>query len=128
MKTGGFKWWHGVIIVAAAAAVAWGTFRTFTGSGESVQFANSVLFVDVTTGDLFAFDISGRRAVVVPETNPETGKPNLLGVEKRQDGKWYIRERHLPRLADIRDETAAVADAKTGEVKVARETPRPGRP
>jgi hypothetical protein len=127
VKTGGFKWWHGVIIVAAVAAVSWGAFRTLARSGDGVRFATELLFIDVTTGDLFTFDVSGQRAVVVPEKNPESGKLTLLGVEKHDDGKWYIRERHLPMLVHVKDDLGAVVDGQTGEVRPTSERARRGR-
>ncbi len=127
MKTGGFKWWHGVVFAAAVAALAWGAYSTFGGANDAPRLATDLLFVDVTTGDLFTFDVSGGRAVGVPGTNPDTGNATLLGVEKRDDGRWYIRSRHLPALAGFKDGAGAVLDHKTGEVRLKSEQARRGR-
>ncbi|MFM9997246.1 MAG: hypothetical protein ACKVU4_15765 [Phycisphaerales bacterium] len=121
-----FKTWHGVLFVAAAGAIAWFVYDSMS-KGPEVTFASSVVMVDVTTGELFSFDVSGRRAVVIPEKNPATGKAALLGVEKAADGRWFIRERHRPLLRNVPGPHAAVADPATGEVRVKSETIQRGR-
>lgn len=123
---GGFKTWHGVLFAAAIAAIAWLLYSAYAGDSK-VQFASKVVMVDVTTGELFSFDVSTRRAVVLPERNPKTGKLTLLGVEQAADGRWFIRERHRARLSDVEGEHAAVVDPATGEVRVADESVTRGR-
>ncbi len=127
VKTGSFKWWHALLSVAALAAVAWGGYSTLSGGPDQPKFANELTLVDVTSGDLFTFDISGRRAVAYPELNPATGKAALLGVNKAEDGKWYISQRQLHLLEQIKEAPAAVIDRKTGEVRISSERPRRGR-
>lgn len=124
---GGIKLWHGLLFAAAVAALAWLTYSAFSGD-QKIEFAKRDVMVDVTTGELFSFDISGRKAVVVPEKNPKTGKATLLGAERAPDGRWFIRERHRSMLANVEGEHTAIVDPATGEVRVPDETVRRGRP
>lgn len=121
-----FKPMHGVLFAAAGVAAAWLVY-SLGWRGAGVTRVGTVVMADVTTGELFSFNVSGRRAVVVPERNPRTGKPALLGVERAPDGRWFIRERHRPLLSRVEGPHAAVADAETGEVRVTSETIKRGR-
>lgn len=119
--------WHGVLFAATFVAVVWlavGPIRRIAGTVR----VGRVVMVDVTTGELFSFDVSGRRAVVIPEANPRSGRAALLGVERASDGRWFLRERHRRLLAGVAGTHAAVMDPQTGEVRVAGGTIRRGRP
>ena len=123
---GGIKVWQWAVFGAAVVALAWFACSAL-GGRNGVRFARGVTMIDVTTGELFSFEVGGRRAVVVPERNPRTGKAALLGVEKVDDGRWFIRERHLPNLANVEGEPVAVVDRQTGEVRPESERVRRGR-
>lgn len=126
MRAEGLRWWHYLLFAAAIAAVAWGARVGFSRSG-GVKLVNSVTLVDVKTGDLFEFDVSGHRPVVVPEKNPQTGEHTLVVAYKTENGSWRIYERQLSALDTIPGPHGAVVDRKTGEVRVTSESPRRGR-
>jgi hypothetical protein len=89
-----------------------------------VKLATEVTMVDHTPGDLFAFSISGHKAVTTPGKNPDTGKLTLMFVDKDQSGHWIVGQRDLVALPRIEGEPKALIDRKTGEVKVTSETPK----
>ncbi len=124
---GNVKPWQIVVMVIAVVAVAASAYFTFA-KGEKVKFANEITMVDVNTGDLFAFPVGRRQAVVPPEKNPETGKRTLLSVDKDASGKWIIPGREIAAfLPTIEGEHKAITDAKSGEVRVNNEKPKAGR-
>lgn len=86
------------------------------------ELAHKVMLVDVTNGQLFEF-ATDKKAVALPEKNPETGQETLLPVLKEADGKWRVSPRHLGIMTEIKPQPSALVDTKTGEVRVAGEQP-----
>lgn len=117
------RWWQWAVMGAAVVAVGVSVWYSFSRSGSKVDFASQIIMADVTTGDLFSFDVGGRKAVMVPARNPDSGKLTLLPVERRPDGNWYIGERELGGLGGLEGEPLAV-DRNTGQVRVTGDSPK----
>lgn len=117
---GQIKAWQGIVVGLALLMLAGSLYFTFgRGEGE-VKLANSVTMVDVTTGDLFEYSVSGRRGVMVPEKHPDSGKLVLFPVEREESpppGRWVIGSRARGVLGDSEEEPTAV-NRQTGEVTV----------
>ncbi|MBL9030600.1 MAG: hypothetical protein JNM80_02700 [Phycisphaerae bacterium] len=123
MASSTVKPWQIVVLVAALVVGGASAYYMF-GSREQVNFAGEVLLVDVTTGDLFSYPVGGKRGIMIPAKNPETGKVALLSVDKSPEGKWIVGPRDLPALKQIEGEPKALVDRRTGEVRVSSEQPK----
>jgi len=109
------KPWQIVLFVVALGAIVFALYRSL--SHDKLDLPNSIVMVDVQTGELFRFSTSGKRGVGVPNFNPDTNKVSLLPVLKDEGGKWFLTDRAQPILADLKVPHTAVVDLKTGEVK-----------
>jgi|TARA_R110000782_G_scaffold57258_30_gene119869 hypothetical protein len=119
---GNVKPWQIILFVAAIGVLAFSVWKFgFTGGPD---LPDSVLLVDVKTGDLFELDIGGRKAAYYPEKHPDTGERTLMPVVKEDDGSWKIGGRMLPALQDVPGETPAVTDPSSGTVSVNDSRPR----
>lgn len=107
------RWRVPVYAVAALVliVVAW----RFRSDGRIPRTADSVLLVDVVTGDRFRADVSGRRGIVIPATHPETGEPTLYPADERE-GALRLVERYAAPLNDLEGELAV--DRETLDVRV----------
>ncbi|MFN0133229.1 MAG: hypothetical protein ACKVW3_11985 [Phycisphaerales bacterium] len=119
MASSSVKPWQIVVLVAALVVGAVSAYYMF-GNQERVKFAGEILLVDVTTGDLYSYPIGGKRAIMIPAKNPDTGKVALLSVDKIE-GKWIVGQRDLAALPRIEGDPKALVDRKTGEVRVTSE-------
>lgn len=84
---------------------------------DKVKIADTVHVVDVTTGEVFKADISGRRTV--PTVNPETGKESLVRCYfDKADGKWKVGSRDMAIVRYLQSQNVAVeaVDLRTGEI------------
>ncbi|MCL4743660.1 MAG: hypothetical protein KJZ54_15805 [Phycisphaerales bacterium] len=113
------KAWHIVLFVAAIAALGLTAWRTFFRDTPQRRLSNSIMFVDVESGQLFEFAVGGRKAVMPPERHPETNKIALVPVYK-EDGKWLVPTRYKETLDQVEVENRAV-DRASLEVRVASE-------
>lgn len=90
---GQLKPWQMVLIVVAVvvlgASIAWQVFGR-----ERVDKADSVLLMDVATGDLYRVDVRGSRGVAIPARHPDNGERTLIPVIRDDDGVWTITERY----------------------------------
>lgn len=88
----GVKPWQLAVIVIGLVCglglVGWQIF-----GGEKIHTPDRLMLMDVTTGQRYIADVSGHRAIFIPEKNPETSEYTLLPIVKGDDGKW--RTRHL---------------------------------
>jgi hypothetical protein len=109
------KPWQIVLFVLAVAAIAFATWRLLR--GDDLNLADSIVMVDVETGELFSFSIEGKRGVGIPNFNPESGKLSLLPVVRDDRGDWRLTERARPILEDLDVHPTAIVDASSGEVK-----------
>jgi len=86
----GIKPWQLAIIiiglVGGIGLVVWNVMGK-----DQIRRPDSILLMDVVTGDRFVADVSGRKSVFIPEKNPETGKYTLVIIHKEDDGSWSAR-------------------------------------
>lgn len=113
---GDVKPWQVILIVASLLVLGFSVWKFALSGG--VDMPDSVLLVDVKTGDLFTLDISGRRAAYYPEVNPDTGEHSLLPVVQDESGSWMISQHSLAVLEDVEGGTPAVLDPSSGRVQV----------
>lgn len=119
---GNVKPWQIILIVVAFGALGFSVWKFgFTGGPD---LPDSVLLVDVKTGDLFELDIGGRKAAYYPEKHPDTGDRTLMPVMQGDDGSWRIGGRMLPALEDVKGDMPAVIDISNGTVSVTTNRPR----
>lgn len=112
------KPWQIVLIVVAAAVLGFSVWKQM--SKPSVELPNSVIVVDVATGELYRMKLGKRNGAYFPERHPDTGKLSLMPVEKNDSGDWYIVEHAMPALEDINDKNNVV-NASTGRVTIESE-------
>jgi hypothetical protein len=118
----GVKPWHiGLLVVSL---VALGLSLYFSLSGDGVEMADSMVLVDLETGELVVAPLPKGKAVSPPALNPQTKRRTLFpAIEK--DGKWYVRERYLPYVKEfVPNPENVLVDSKTGEVKTTNSSPR----
>ncbi|MCA9276097.1 MAG: hypothetical protein KDA29_08730 [Phycisphaerales bacterium] len=87
------KPWQIVLFLAAIAVLGFSIWKFGAGSGVESQMADSMMLVDVQTGQLFEADIRGQRGILIPAKNPDSQKVSLLPVFE-EDGQWYLYERY----------------------------------
>ncbi len=100
--------WLAGALACAAVAAAVGSYRAMH---PAVRLASRAAMVDVTTGEVFEFDVRGGRTVMVPARNPKTGELSLVPA-RRENGEWFVS---LPDLAGVRAASSAI-DPRTGRV------------
>jgi hypothetical protein len=120
---GDIKPWQIVVLVAAVVVVIASAYLTF-GRSDMPEMASELTLVDITTGDMFIYPLSGHRALSIPGKNPDTGKAALFPVGKDESGVWTVSLRDLGSLSLVEGEPAALTNRKTGEVRVTSEKPR----
>jgi hypothetical protein len=120
---GEVKAWHIGIIAAAVLAVSLSAYFSFGRSGPRITLARSIVMADVTTGELFEYPLTGRRAVMLPGMHPDTGRMVMLPVEQDDAGRWLVAAYARGLLNDLADEPAAV-DSETSEVRANGSRPR----
>ncbi|MBL4591424.1 MAG: hypothetical protein JKY96_05640 [Phycisphaerales bacterium] len=109
------KPWQIVIMVLAVIALGFVVVKYgFGGGSPESKMNSSMTLVDVETGQLYTFDISGKNGIVIPARNPESNKKALLPVYKNDDSEWAISNRYRTLLDSMEVPTDAVAgnDAK----------------
>jgi hypothetical protein len=110
------KPWQLLIMVLAVCALAFSVWKF--GFSNKIQLPTEVHLADVSTGELFIFDISGKAKGYYPEKHPDTQDRVLMPVVKDEDGKWFISAHSLPALQDIDGEADSVLNVDTGRIKV----------
>jgi hypothetical protein len=120
---GNAKPWQIVLMVVAVVAVAVSMYLTTSGTDEKPAMVEDVTMVDVTTGELFVFNVSGGRSISVPGVHPTSKKRSLLPVMKDESGQWIVSARDLSALSATEGEPTAITDRRTGRVSTA-----PGEP
>lgn len=121
---GDAKPWQIILIVVAVVGVGFSVWRFgFASQGDRHLLADSIVMIDVNTGELFEFSLRGRRGVMVPASNPQTGLEALLPVfQSETDGGWMVSRRDIDALRDSNIEFRAV-DRATGRATPASATP-----
>ncbi len=103
------KPWQVVVIVAAVLVLGFSVVRQM-GKGK-IDFPDSVLVVDVETGDMYRMSLGKRNGAYFPEKNPDSGKHTLMPVIKSESGEWVIAPHARPALQDIDGENKLVNES-----------------
>jgi hypothetical protein len=119
---GDLKKWHIVLFVLAIVGLGFTVWWTLSDDSVPEGLTHRLVMVDVTTGDLFEMS-TRRKAAVIPEVNPDSGKATLFPVHER-DGKWYLIDRYLSALGQGDAKPDAVIDQSSGEVRVTNTSPK----
>ncbi|GJQ30652.1 MAG: hypothetical protein HBSAPP03_25360 [Phycisphaerae bacterium] len=119
----GIRPWH--IVLLAVSILALGVSLYFSLSREDeVAFADSIILVDLESGDLIEAALPKKKAVSPPAANPETKRRSLFPAVEA-DGKWFVNKRYLAYVKEfVPSPEAVLIDAKSGEVKVQNAKPR----
>lgn len=118
---GEVKPWQIILVVVALGVLGFSVWRSMN-SGQP-QLTQSVLLVDVKTGDLFELSLAGRRAAVYPEVHPDTGERTLMPVEE-ENGVWKLLQYTMPAIEHVPGDMPAVESLDTGVVSVNEGRPR----
>lgn len=119
----GLRPWH--IVLLAVSVVALGASLYFsTRSEDDVEFADSIVLVDLESGELVDAPLPTKKAVSPPAANPVTKRRTMFPAVQK-DGKWFVNKRYLGYVKEFVPKPEAVLiDAKSGEVKVSNESPK----
>lgn len=118
----GVKPWQIVVLVAGVLALAVSLYLSFHGRDE-VEFADSMMMVDLETGQLIEAPLPKGRAVLPPAKNPATQRKSFFPVQSK-DGKWFVNSLYVRYVKDfVPHPENVLVDPATGEVKVANESP-----
>ena len=93
------KPWQIILFIIAISALGFSAWKFKTGS--KIDLPNSVLVVDVESGDLYRMKLGKRNGAYFPERNPDTDKLTLMPVEQLDNGEWYIVGHARSALQDI---------------------------
>ncbi len=100
---GSVRPWQIVLFAVALIALGVGMF-TFLRNPNHVDRADSIFLVDTSTGKLFEYEFGGgRRGVLIPTINPETGERTLYRAHRLEDGTWELDGRDVTYLYDVED-------------------------
>ena len=116
------KPWHIVLIVAAIGVLGFSVFKFGLGKSDESLMADSITMVDAESGQLFSFSLKGRRGVMVPGKNPDTGKYTLMPVSKTDAGDWVVGRRDLQAIGYVEGSVSSI-DRSTGVVTTNGESP-----
>jgi hypothetical protein len=115
------KPWQIILFVAAIGVLGFSVWKFTAGSSLEAQMADSMIMVDVETGQLYEYSIEGQRGVLIPGRHPDTRKLSLLPVFE-ENGEWYLYERYRSTLGDLDVAPDAVPSAD-GPVRTNGEDP-----
>jgi len=119
----GLRPWHIVLLAVSVLALGVSVYFSFSNE-DAVDFADSMILIDLETGELVDAPLPKKRSVIPPATNPTTKRRVMFPAEQK-DGKWFVHKRYLAYVKDFVPKPESVlVDAKSGEVKVANESPR----
>ena len=125
---GKIKAWQIIVIVLGVAALGFRAFMTLASGGADSQLAYRLYGVDVVTGEVFYFEVGGRKGGVVwPAVNPETGTTSILPAYPSEDNEqvWIVPEHYRAAIGSTTPESDLIDQA--GRVEVADTSPKSGR-
>jgi hypothetical protein len=89
-----------IALIVIGLAVGIGSAAWFAFSGDEVKLDRRYFLVDVETGQIYEVD-STKYRLVLPATNPETGKVSLIGIHQSEDGTWKVPSRDLASASQL---------------------------
>ena len=95
---GSLKKWQIAVVALAPIVLGVSLYLSF-GRGK-VQTSDTVLLVDLLTGERFVFSTSGRQTVIIPAENPDTGEQTLVPVRQDESGEWFADRRFMSMLTE----------------------------
>ncbi|MCC5785120.1 MAG: hypothetical protein JJU33_00295 [Phycisphaerales bacterium] len=95
---GSLKKWQ--IAVLALAPIVLGVSIFFSLGRGQVRTADTVVLVDLMSGDRFIFSTAGRRTIAIPAEHPDTGEQTLVPVSQNDNGVWHADRRFIGTLRD----------------------------
>ncbi len=113
------KPWQIILIIAALLVLGFSLWKNIGKKG--VDLPDSVLVVDVSSGDMYRIKLGKRNGAYFPERNPDTEELSLMPVVKDENGDWYIVGHALPTLEDVTVTPSIVKNAQTGLVEIQSE-------
>jgi hypothetical protein len=106
-----------VAVVVVGLLVLIGSVVYQCTSRNEVELADSVILVDVTTGELIEAAYPGR-AVGFPATHPDSGARTLMpAVQDPETGRWSVEGRYLGNLKDLGVKLDGLENPASGLVK-----------
>ncbi len=121
----GMKPWQIGLFIVAVVVLGGSLAFSFLG-GSSVNLKDSHILIDVTNGDRFTFSTRGRRAMALPEKNPDSGEYTLLPIIENDDS-WVIVPRAMGMLENM-EYSSVVVNSQSGAVEYSDKAPRRARP
>ncbi|MEM8758200.1 MAG: hypothetical protein AAGF47_10525 [Planctomycetota bacterium] len=112
--SGAKPWQIALIVLGVLGGVAGIVFAMSSGSGP--KMANSMVLVDVETGQLYRVNVNNR-SVITPKEHPETGRRTLHRVIE-EDGEYRISGRRLGGLRDDELVNEDAIDLSSGRILV----------
>ncbi len=110
--------WQIAVIVVGLIVMVGGVL--YQCSGGSVAFADSIVLVDVASGELVEAPFPKGQSVMFPATNPDTKSGTLYPAELK-DGKWFVQGRYVPYVSKQPEPKAM--NARSGLVNTTSEKP-----
>lgn len=112
-----------IALIVIGLVVGIGSAAWFVFGGGEVTLANSILMVDVDSGDVYEVNLD-RTRISNPALHPETGKLQLVRLDRDEDGTLFVNDRDLSLLKYLDQSiTNKAVDPKTGSLLIA-----PGKP
>ena len=116
----GARPWQIVVVILGLLVGGLGVYMSL-GTSDGIEIADSIMLVDVQTGDLYRVDVS-KRGIVLPMAVPGTDRKSMMPCHE-QDGKWFVGDRFLESVKGIDKDTKAV-NLSTGEITVTNTKPK----
>jgi len=103
------KPWQIILFIVAIGVLGFSVWKFTAGSSVESMMADSIIMVDVKTGQLYEYSVEGQRGVLIPGRHPDTRELSLLPVFE-ENGEWFLYERYRPTLRDLDVVPDAVPD------------------
>jgi hypothetical protein len=109
-------WQLAVIVLGLVVGI--GAFVYMYATTEEINIARVMYLVDVENGDLYKVNLDGY-IPVVPARHPDTGKIQLVRVQKDDSGGWFMTQRDMVMLGALdKDVKNTVVDPESGKLTV----------
>lgn len=110
------KPWQIILMVLAVAVFGFSIWR-FGGFGSSIPKHESILLVDVMTGQLYDAHKGDAKGILLPARAPGTGERTLFPVEQDESGAWRLRDRYVSTFKQMQLKSEVVSADMTVRVK-----------
>jgi hypothetical protein len=111
-------WQIGIVVLGLLVLVGSVVYQCST--RQTLDFAQSITFVDVKTGELWVSKYNADRSVMYPVKSPKSGVSSLFPVTQ-EAGAWTIEGRYLEVVVQDKLASEGVVNLKDGTVKAVGE-------